>query len=90
MTRNRRSLLCCAMLLRSGLVPLRLAVAVFVALSLAGCWKKRGEAIVVAKEHIDVAEIKPSPSPGASPTRPKMIPNTMKLLVYGPVESAKP
>ena len=26
----------------------------------------------------------PSPSPGASPTRPKMVPNTMKLLVYGP------
>jgi YVTN family beta-propeller protein len=28
----------------------------------------------------------PSPSPGASPTRPKMVPNTMKLLVYGPEE----
>jgi YVTN family beta-propeller protein len=26
----------------------------------------------------------PSPSPGTSPTRPKMVPNTMKLLVYGP------
>ena len=26
----------------------------------------------------------PSPSPGASPTRPTIIPNTMKLLVYGP------
>jgi DNA-binding beta-propeller fold protein YncE len=25
-----------------------------------------------------------TPSPGASPTRPKMVPNTMKLLVYGP------
>jgi YVTN family beta-propeller protein len=24
----------------------------------------------------------PSPAPGASPTRPKMVPNTMKLLVY--------
>jgi len=55
------------MLLRSSFIPLRLAVAFFLALSLAGCWKKRGEAIVVAKEHIDVAEIKPSPSPGASP-----------------------
>jgi YVTN family beta-propeller protein len=31
----------------------------------------------------------PSPSPGASPTRPKIVPNTLKLLVYGPVESAK-
>jgi YVTN family beta-propeller protein len=26
----------------------------------------------------------PSPSPGASPGRPAMVPNTMKLLVYGP------
>src|SRR5437868_10609850 len=26
----------------------------------------------------------PTPSPGASPTRPKMVPNTMKVLVYGP------
>jgi YVTN family beta-propeller protein len=32
----------------------------------------------------------PSPSPGASPTRPKVVPNTLKLLVYGPGESAKP
>ena len=31
-----------------------------------------------------------TPSPGASPTRPKMIPNTMKLLVYGPIDSAQP
>lgn len=32
----------------------------------------------------------PSPSPGAVPARPKIIPNTLKLLVYGPVETAKP
>ncbi|HSV62057.1 MAG TPA: YncE family protein [Chthoniobacterales bacterium] len=31
-----------------------------------------------------------TPSPGASPTRPKMLPNTMKLLVYGPIDSAQP
>jgi DNA-binding beta-propeller fold protein YncE len=31
-----------------------------------------------------------TPSPGASPTRPKMVPNTMKLLVYGPLDSAQP
>jgi hypothetical protein len=55
------------MLLRPGPVPLRLAIVYFLALGLAGCAKKRGEAIVVAKEHIDVAEIRPSPSPGASP-----------------------
>jgi len=28
----------------------------------------------------------PSPSPGASPVRPTMIPNTMKLLFYGPAK----
>jgi len=32
----------------------------------------------------------PSPAPGASPTRPKIVPSTLKLLVYGPVKSAKP
>jgi YVTN family beta-propeller protein len=31
-----------------------------------------------------------TPSPVASPTRPKMIPNTMKLLVYGPIDSTQP
>lgn len=50
-----------------ALVSFRFALAISLALSLAGCAKKRGEAIVVAKEHIDVAEIRPSPSPGASP-----------------------
>jgi YVTN family beta-propeller protein len=29
----------------------------------------------------------PSPSPGASPARPTIVPNTFKLLVYGPAES---
>jgi len=31
----------------------------------------------------------PSPSPGASPARPTIVPNTLKLLVYGPAESQK-
>jgi YVTN family beta-propeller protein len=31
----------------------------------------------------------PLPSPGASPARPTIVPNTLKLLVYGPAESAK-
>jgi YVTN family beta-propeller protein len=31
----------------------------------------------------------PLPSPGASPSRPTIVPNTLKLLVYGPVEVAK-
>src|ERR1700720_3689972 len=30
----------------------------------------------------------PSPSPGASPGRPVIVPNSLKLLVYGPAESA--
>jgi len=31
----------------------------------------------------------PSPSPGASPGRPTVVPDTLKLLVYGPTESVK-
>ena len=31
----------------------------------------------------------PSPSPGVSPARPSVVPNTLKLLVYGPAESVK-
>ena len=31
----------------------------------------------------------PSPSPGASPGRASVVPNTLKLLVYGPAESVK-
>ncbi|PYL09271.1 MAG: YVTN family beta-propeller domain-containing protein [Verrucomicrobia bacterium] len=31
----------------------------------------------------------PSPTPGASPTRPTVVPNTLKLLVYGPSGSVK-
>jgi YVTN family beta-propeller protein len=31
----------------------------------------------------------PSPSPGQSPARPTIVPNTLKLLVYGPAETAK-
>jgi YVTN family beta-propeller protein len=32
----------------------------------------------------------PSPSPGASPSRPTIVPNTMKLLVYGPANASAP
>jgi YVTN family beta-propeller protein len=31
----------------------------------------------------------PSPSPGATPARPSIVPNTLKLLVYAPEESVK-
>jgi len=34
-------------------------------------------------------EAAPSPLPGASPTRPKIVPNTFKLLVYGPTDATK-
>jgi hypothetical protein len=39
--------------------------------------------------YLPSAQFEPAatPSPGASPTRPKMIPNTMKLLVYGPSDA---
>jgi YVTN family beta-propeller protein len=30
----------------------------------------------------------PTPAPGASPGRPTVVPNTLKVLVYGPAESA--
>ncbi|HEY2103316.1 MAG TPA: hypothetical protein VGH08_08690 [Chthoniobacterales bacterium] len=30
----------------------------------------------------------PPPSPGASPSRPTIVPNTLKLLIYGPVKPA--
>jgi hypothetical protein len=31
----------------------------------------------------------PSPLPGASPARPTIVSNTLKLLIYGQAESAK-
>jgi hypothetical protein len=31
-----------------------------------------------------------SPSPGSSPARPKIVPNTLKLLIYGPIGTSKP
>ncbi len=39
--------------------------------------------------YLPTAEFQPAPppAPGASPARPTVVPNTMKLLVYGPNES---
>jgi hypothetical protein len=54
-------------------MPVRFALMLFLALSLAGCAKKHGVAIVVEKEHIDAAEIKPSPSPGVSPANEESV-----------------
>jgi len=41
--------------------------------------------------YLPVAQFQPapSPSPGASPGRPTVVPNTFKLLVYAPAESPK-
>ena len=46
----------------------RIALAILIAASVAGCSKKAGEAIVLEKEHIDAAEPLPSvtPSPNAT------------------------
>jgi YVTN family beta-propeller protein len=42
--------------------------------------------------YLPAAQFQPPPpvSPGASPARPSVVPNTLKLLVYGPAEPAKP
>jgi len=36
--------------------------------TVAGCWKKSGQAVVLDKEHIAVAEITPTPAPTAEPS----------------------
>jgi len=46
-----------AMLIRGNFI-----IALLFGLSLSACDKKRSEAVVIAKEHIDVAEVKPSPT----------------------------
>lgn len=65
------------MLVRPGIGAFRFVIACFLAANLAGCAKKRGEAIVVEKEHIDVAAIKPSPSPGSSPASEEVVTREM-------------
>lgn len=40
------------------------AAGLLVMASFSGCWKKSGEAIVLEKEHIDAAEVRPTPTPG--------------------------
>jgi hypothetical protein len=51
------------MLFRGTIVSPCFAFGALVGLAFGGCDKKRSDAIVTAKEHIDVAEIKPSPTP---------------------------
>jgi hypothetical protein len=52
-------------MLRKGAAPY--VVAAFLIISLAGCDKKSGEAVVLAKEHIDAA-LPTSKTPAAGPT----------------------
>ena len=39
--------------------------------------------------YLPTAQLAPAPSPGASPARASVVPNTLKLLVYGLAESVK-
>jgi hypothetical protein len=55
------------MIIRGGLVSICFVLVLLLAAGLVGCDKKRSEAIVIEKEHIDVAEIKPSPTPERAP-----------------------
>ena len=51
------------MLMRGRLFSSRNLILLLVALSVFGCSKKRSAATVIAKEHIEIAEAKSSPSP---------------------------
>lgn len=62
------------MLLRGKIVSPYFAIAALVGFGLGACDKKRSDAIVSAKEHIDVAEVKPSPTPMPSPDDTKAQP----------------
>lgn len=53
------------MMPRRCFVPLHAGIVLSLALMFSGCDKKRSDAVVISKEHIDVAEVKPSPTPKA-------------------------
>src|SRR2546423_1449282 len=48
--------------------PAFLATAIFVMMAATGCTKKVGDAVVLEKEHIDVAEPSPTPTPATTLT----------------------
>jgi hypothetical protein len=54
------------MFVRLRVGSLHFVLVFFLALSLAACWKKSGDAIVLEKEHIDAAERQPSVTPAPS------------------------
>jgi hypothetical protein len=76
------------MTIRGDFVSIRFALLVLVTVSFAGCDKKRSEAIVTAKEHIDAAENTPAPSP--EPTAEKAKDGTEKLSSDEPVYKEAP
>jgi hypothetical protein len=54
------------MIPRRCFVSLQTGIGLFLALTVCGCDKKKSDAMVTDKEHIDVAEIKSSPTPKVS------------------------
>ena len=56
-------------MIRGRLVSFHFILVLVMAGSLCGCSKKRSAAVVLAKEHIDIAEAKPSPSPSDAKNR---------------------
>jgi hypothetical protein len=62
------------MLFSSKIVSIHFGMAALVGFSFGACDKKRSDAIVTAKEHIDVAEVKPSPTPMPSRDETKVQP----------------
>jgi hypothetical protein len=57
------------MVIRGRCVLFQVIIVAAVAASLSGCSKKRSAAVVILKEHIEVAEAKPSPSPADAKDR---------------------
>src|SRR5438477_570046 len=62
--------------LRAGLC---LVVGLIVVLSLTGCWKKSGKAVVLEKEHIAVREITPTPTAEQSASPSKRTPGPREV-----------
>jgi hypothetical protein len=67
------------MLVCRSLLLLRIALALFAAVSISSCTKNLGEAVVLEKEHIDAAEPSPTPPPtpvttlNENPARPEPV-----------------
>jgi hypothetical protein len=64
-----------------------LVAGIFAVLSLSGCWKKSGDAMVLEKEHIAVREVTPTPTPRSSASSPEPTPGSGETVTY---EESKP